>query len=580
VTSATKLDPITLEVVHSGLASIVDESFYALMKSAYSTNIKERHDHSCCIVDRNCLLVVEASRTQVIHLSSMMGHVETLLEKVPVDEIKEGDVYISNDPYAARGSHLPDINFAAPLFIDGKLIGFSCNIAHHADVGGMAPGSMSSNVSEIYQEGLRLPVVRLMREGALVDELFDVILLNVRNPKERRGDYFAQIAACRMGVERFRSLAAIHGAARIEAVFDEIVQRTTRRMRHAIEGITDGDYTFEDVIDDDGMGTHNIPIKLKVCVRGDAIHFDFAGTARQVRGNINSPLPAVVASIGYALVALLDPEIPCNQGILDAFTVSADEGSIINPMFPAPVAARTHTCQRIVDIVIGALAPAVPHAAIAASNGANTTAIISGIDPRTGREYLYFETYGGGCGARSFKDGKDGVQVHVPNTANTPVEVMETEFPLLVEEYSLVPDSGGAGKYRGGLALRRVIRPLGHACSFTGAGERFTTPPWGLFGGKPGACGKFLLVGGDGGTRDLGTKPASQSCAPGQRIVVQSPGAGGYGEPRERDPKLLGIDWRSGKFSSEYLTRHYATTLRELHALPSDAAALDYAEDP
>lgn len=574
-----ELDPITLEVVHSGLLSIVDESFYALMKSAYSTNIKERHDHSCCIIDRRCRLVVQAARTQVIHLSSMMGHVETLLEKIPVADIHEGDVFISNDPYAARGSHLPDINFAAPLFIDTELVGFSCNIAHHADVGGMAAGSMSSNVSEIYQEGLRIPVVRLISAGKLVDDVFDMILLNVRNPRERRGDYFAQIAACRMGVERFRSLAGMHGIVRLNAVFDEIVRRTEMRLRRSIDGIADGDYLFEDVIDDDGMGARNISIKLKVIVRGDTIHFDFAGTVAQVRGNINSPLPAVVASIGYAIIALLDPEIPCNQGILNAFSVSVAEGSILNPVFPA-VAARTHTCQRVVDVVIGALAEALPQMAIAASNGSNTMAIVSGIDPRDGREYLYFETYGGGCGARSFKDGKDGVQVHIPNTANTPVEVMETEFPLLVEEYSLVQDSGGAGKYRGGMALRRVIRPLGHTCSFTGAGERFVTPPWGLFGGEPGAAGQFQLLEDDGRAQDLGTKPSSQLCEPHQRIVVQSPGAGGYGAPTERDPKLLGRDWQSGKFSAQYLARHYSTSTRELNELPTEPTALDYAEDP
>ena len=579
MSSKFDLDPITLEVVHNGLLSIADETFFALMKSAYSTNIKERHDHSCCLIDPRGRTVVQAARTQVIHISSMLGHVRTILDTVPPEDIHEGDIFISNDPYAARGSHLPDINFAAPIFIDGKLVVFSCNIAHHADIGGMVAGSMSSNMVEIFQEGLRLPVVKLFGEGKLVKDVLDIVLLNVRNPAERRGDYFAQIAACRLGHQRFRELAAVHGMPRINAAFDEIIRRTEMRMRRAVEAVPDGEYVFEDVLDDDGVGTKNIPLKLKVTIKGDNIKFDFTGTSRQVKGNVNSPLPAVIASVAYILMALLDRDIPCNMGILNAIEVVAEPGSLLNPVFPAPVAARTHTCQRVVDLVIGALATALPHAAVGASNGANTMAIVSGIDPRTGKEYLYFETYGGGCGGRAFKDGKDGVQMHIPNTSNTPIEVMETEFPLLVEEYSLPQDTGGAGKYRGGLALKRVIRPLGHTCVFTGAGERFLNPPWGVHGGKAGAVGEYLLIDDDGKATQLDAKPAPLDVYPHQRVVIQSPGAGGYGNPLERDANLLAQDWASGKFSSSYMERHYGLDQARLAALQVDRNALDYAED-
>jgi len=577
--TADGLDPITLEVLHNSLLSIADETYLALMKSAYSTNIKERHDHSSCLIDAGGRTVVQAGRTQIIHLSSMQGHVHTILKAIPHGEMREGDIYISNDPYVARGSHLPDINFATPIFVDGELIAFSCNIAHHADVGGMAAGSMSSNMTEIYQEGLRLPVVRLFREGRLIDDVMSIILLNVRNPAERRGDYFAQIAACRLGAERFRALAATHGKAKLLATFDEVIRRTEMRMRRAVETIADGTYVFTDVLDDDGVGTTNIPLKLTVTVKGDAVRFDFAGTSRQVRGNINSPLPAVVASVGYVLIALLDRDIPCNEGILQAIEVVAEPGSLLNPVFPAPVAARTHTCQRVVDMVVGALADALPAAAVAASNGANTTAIMSGIDPKSGKEYLYFETYGGGCGARPFKDGKDGVQAHIPNTANTPVEVMETEFPLFVESYSLVEDSGGAGRFRGGLALRRVIRPVGHVSTFTGAGERFVTPPWGVLGGHSGATGEYLLLDDREGPRRLDPKPAPMACGPHQRVVVQSPGAGGYGDPAQREPRLLAMDWWSGKFSAAYMMQNYGLGRAALDALPFDGEALDYAEE-
>jgi N-methylhydantoinase B len=576
---ANALDPITLEVIHNGLLSLVDETFYALMKSAYSTNIKERHDHSCCLIDPTGRTIVQASRTQVIHISSMLGHTATILATVPPEEIREGDIFISNDPYAAGGSHLPDINFAAPIFVEGKLAAFSCNIAHHADIGGMVAGSMSSNMEEIYQEGLRLPVVKLFDRGRLVEDVLAIILLNVRNPAERRGDYFAQIAACRLGAKRFRELVEAHGLAEINAVADEIIRRTERRMRAAIDTIPDGEYRFEDVLDDDGVGTRNIPIKLQVTVKGGSITLDFAGTSKQVKGNINSPLPAVVASIAYILMALLDREIPCNQGILNALDVVAEPGSLVNPIFPAPVAARTHTCQRVVDAVIGALAEALPKAAMGASNGSNTMAVISGIDPRSGQPYLYFETYGGGCGARAFKDGKDGVQMHIPNTANTPIEVMETEFPLLVEEYSLPEDTGGAGRYRGGLALRRVIRPIGHDAVFTGACERYLRAPWGVHGGEPGASGEYLLIDDDGRTTKLVPKPPPTVCTPAQRIVVQSPGAGGYGKASERDRRLLALDWASGKFSADYLQRHYGLDREDLDALPLARDALDYAEE-
>jgi N-methylhydantoinase B len=573
------MDPITLEVLHNGLRSIADEMYIALMKSAYSVNIKERQDHSTCLMDAGGRAVVLAERTQAIHLSSMQGHVRAILDRYRPEDLSDGDILISNDIYVARGSHLPDINFGMPIFVDGKLIAFSSNIAHHADVGGIAAGSMSSIVTEIYQEGIRLPVVRLFRKGELVEDLLNLILLNVRVPEERRGDYYAQIAACRLGAQRFEKLVEKHGVAGLQQAFDEVVDRTEQRMRRAIATIPPGEYAFEDVMDDDGMGARDIPIRVRVAVQGDRIRFDFAGSARQVTGNINCPLPSTVASVCYAMVVLLDPEIPTNEGIMNAIEVVAEEGSIVNPVFPAPVAARTHTCQRVVDVVIGALAGALPRAAVGASNGANTTAILSGINPRTGRPYVLFETYGGGAGARSWRDGKDGVQIHVPNAANTPIEILESEYPLLVEEYGWVEDSGGAGQYRGGLGLRRVIRPLEHTCTFTGAGDRFRNAPWGVFGGNPGGRGSYRVIDDDGTVTPLPPKPPPMPCGPHQRIVIQSPGAGGYGDPQQRRPEQLAVDWHSGKFTAIHLAEHYGLTRAALDALPLREGTLDYVED-
>jgi N-methylhydantoinase B len=556
-TSDIKLDPITLELIFNALRSVTDETFIALMKSSYSTNIKERHDHSTAIVDPKGRLIMQAEHSMPIHIASMTGLMETMLAKVNFDDLKEGDIFIANDPHTAGGTHLPDINMAMPIFAEDKLLGFLCNIAHHADVGGMAPGSMAGGMSEIYQEGLRVPLVRLFREGKLQEDLFELMLLNVRIPDERRGDYFAQVAACRLGERRLREIAARYSHAVLIQAFDEITTRTERRMRDVIKTIPDGIYSFEDVMDDDGLGTEDIPIKVEITVNGDRICFDFTGTSPQVPGNINVTTNATLAGVSYTLKALLDPEVPNNQGVLDVCDLITEKGSLLDCVFPAPVAARAHTCQRVVDVVIGALANALPDKVVGAANGANTTAVFSGIDPRTGDGYVYLETLGGGFGGRATKDGKDGVQVHITNTSNLPVEAIEMEYPLMVESYELVQDSGGAGTYRGGMGLRRVIRPVNHECIFNGAGERFRTVPWGVFGGANGKPGQFEYLANSGETTVLDVKPSGISVAAGEGVVVQTPGAGGYGPPDERSVELVNLDRESGKFSKEYLKKYY-----------------------
>ena len=557
----TALDPITVEIVASAFRSVVDETFIALMKSAYSTNIKERHDHSTAICDRDGRLIVQADMSLPIHIASMTGLMNTILSKHPVETIEEGDVFVANDPHVAGGTHLPDINYAAPVFVGGELLGFVCNIAHHADIGGMAPGSMAGGMSEIYQEGLRIPLVKLFRHGELQQDLMDLFLLNARIPDERRGDHFAQIAACRLGVRRIGEIGERYGLPTIREVFDQLVARTHDRMRAAIAEVPDGTYRFEDVLDDDGLGTVDIPIRLAVTVTGDRAVFDWRGSSPQVRGNVNVPINATQAAVAYALRALLDPEIANNQGILDCCEIVADEGSIVHCVVPAPVAARAHTSQRLIDIIIGALAAAVPERVVGASNGANTTAVFSGRDPRNGRDYLYFETLGGGFGGRADRDGKDGVQVHITNTSNLPIEAIETEYPLRVVSYGFIEDSGGPGKYRGGGGLQRVIQPVGHECLFNGAGERFRNAPWGVFGGGAGRPGRYVLEGPEG-ARTLDVKPSGVDVPADARIIVETPGSGGYGPASERDADAVEADRRSEKFTEAYLALHYAAASR------------------
>ena len=551
------IDPITLEIVQNGLRSITDESFIALMKSAYSTNIKERRDHSCAVLDLKGRLIAQAENSLPIHLASMWGLMTAVLGKIPVSDMAEGDIFIANDPHVAGGTHLPDVNMAMPVFIDGKVLAFVCNIAHHADMGGMAPGSMAGGMREIYQEGLRIPVVRLFRAGVLVQDIFDLVLLNVRVPDERKGDYFAQVAACRLGERRLKEMAARYGGAMLTEAFGEIIDRTRQRMERAIATIPPGTYRFADRMDDDGLGTIDIPIVIEITVGNGRVRADFTGSAPEVDGNINLKLNGAAATVAYALKALLDPDVPNNQGVLDVIDVFAPEGTVVNCAPPAATAARAHVCQRIVDCVIGALAPAIPDRAVAAANGANTTAVLSGIDPATKQRYVYLETLGGGFGGRATKDGKDGVQVHITNTSNLPVEAIEMEYPLRVESYGLIEDSGGAGTYRGGLGLRRVVKPVGHEAVFSGTGERFRFAPWGLFGGQDGMPGRFQRREPDGSLTPLDNKPAEVTLTPDQAVVMETPGAGGYGDPAGRAPELIDRDTSSGKFSAGYLGRAY-----------------------
>jgi N-methylhydantoinase B len=444
--SAQALDPITLEVIWNSFRSITDECFLTLQRSAFSTNIKERHDHSVAVLDARGRLIVQAENALPIHLASMSGLVEILLKKHK-DDIAPGDIFIGNDPHVAGGTHLPDINLAAPIFDGGTLIAFVCNIAHHADVGGAARGSMSGGLTEIYQEGLRIPVIRLHRKGELVTDVLDLLLLNMRLPAERRGDLNAQVASCRLGVQRMEHLTGRFGIALLLEVFEQIIERSRARLQNAIGALPDGVWSYADMMDDDGAGAQDVVINLTIRKNGRGLVFDFTGSDPQVPGNINLTENAVRSSVCYALKALLDPDMPNNEGVLQAFEIIAPIGSVVNCTAPSSVALRANTCQRVVDVVLGAMSAALPERVVGSANGANTSMVFAGEDPVTGSPYVYLETLGGGMGGRNDRDGKDGVQVHITNTSNLPVEAIEMEYPLRVEESrsSRTPAAPGAG---------------------------------------------------------------------------------------------------------------------------------------
>ena len=550
------IDIISLEITWNNLKSIADESYITLMKSAFSTNIKERHDHSTAITNSKGKLIAQAENALPAHLASMGGLIQHVIDEYG-ENIFEGDIFISNDPHVAGGTHLPDINMAMPIFSKNQLMGFVANIVHHADVGGAAVGSMSGGLNEIYKEGLRIPLVRLYNKGKIVNDVFRLLLLNMRLSDERKGDLNAQISSCRLGVKRVKELISKHDEVYLNNTFEEILKRSKIRMQAAISKIPDGDYSFTDYMDDDGLNTKNIKISVTIKKKGKKILFDFSDTDEQVEGNFNLTFNATQSSVCYSLKALLDPDLPNNSGIFDAIEIKIPKGSLLNCLSPASVALRLNTCQRVVDVVLGAFIEILPKKITGAANGANTSAVFAGINPNNGQRYVYLETLGGGMGGRYSKDGKDGVQVHLTNTSNLPVEAIEMEYPLRVEEYSFVENSGGAGKYRGGLGIRRIIRPIAHKCEFSGVGERFKHSPWGVFGGKPGKPGKFFIKHKNGKITKLSSKSSSIYTTENDAIIMETPGAGGYGDPKKRSKENLLKDKISGKFSNSYIKKYY-----------------------
>ncbi|HEV8310718.1 MAG TPA: hydantoinase B/oxoprolinase family protein [Methylomirabilota bacterium] len=515
------MDRITLEVIGSALASIAEEMGTALIKASYSSNIKERWDCSTAVFDRAGQVIAQAEHIPM-HLGSLLGVVQEILRRYPPERLAPGDIFAANDPYTGGGTHLPDITLAAPVFVDAELFGFVANIAHHADRTG-------ERIRTIYDEGLRIPPIRLVEGGRVREDVMELVLANFALPAERQGDFRAQIAANRLGDRRLLELCRRYGRTTVAAACEAALAYGERKIRAAIAKLPSGTYRFTDHLDGDGVRPGPIPIAVAITVAGDRIHLDFAGTGPQCAGDINVVRLALLATVYYALKAVLDPTIPANGGFYRAIDVEAPEGSIVNARPPAPVAWRTQTCQRIADVIFGALAPVLPERVPAAGNGANSAWVFSGVNPRSGRYYVYLETLAGGAGATAEADGLDAVQVHITNTSNLPVECLELEYPLLVEEYALVDGSGGVGRFRGGLGLRRTIEVLGHEAQFLGTLERAEIAPWGLQGGGPGGCGALVLNPGTPGERRLPSKVWGHPLKPGDRVTIVTPGAGGYG---------------------------------------------------
>ena len=534
------VDPITVEVIGSALSSIADEMGEALVRASYSTNIKERRDCSTALFTVAGDTLCQAEHIPM-HLGSFIGIIPHILKRHPVAEMRPGDVFVGNDAYEGGGTHLPDLVLAEPIFVGGQIIAWAVNTAHHADFA-------DRGHAHIYQEGLRIPPIRLYRAGVVQQDVQELILLNCQVPRERLSDLRAQMAANRLGVERMAALCAKYGRDVVLAAGGALLDYAERKMRAGIAAIPDGTYRATDFYDGPELdGEMAFTCELRIA--GDEMHLDF-DAPDQARAGINMVFTALLSTAYYAVKTVVDPTILPNAGLARPLHVSARRGSVVNCVHPAAVNGRLAPCQRVVDLIHAALAEVVPERLTAASNGACFSATFTGTNA-AGELWVYLETIGGGSGARATKDGLDGVHVHMTNTSNLPAEALELEYPLTLLRYELVDGSGGGGRFRGGMGLRRVYRAEA-PCRLRLDGSRLRSAPWGLAGGLPGGKGGFLY--------GPGVAPfdhGSGRLEAGQIVEIITPGAGGYGPPEARDRAAVARDIAEKRIDRETASRVY-----------------------
>ena len=554
------IDPARFEVVKNALLSAAEEMKIVLAKTAYSPLLKVAGDYSCGIFNARGEMVAQGPDLP-IHLGSMPDAVRSVAAAFP--DVAEGDVFIHNDPYRG-GSHLPDVNVVMPAFHEGTLLGFGCVRAHWPDIGSATPGSYGAT-TEIFGEGLRLPPVRLYRDGVPDPGIEAIILANVRTPSERLGDMRAQVAANRRAVERMQGLAAKYGTAELLRIMDAILDYSEAMMRQALRGLPDGTAAFEDVFDGDGVveagdaADRSFRVRIAFTKRGDSIAADFAGSDPAVPGPMNAPLSVTASGVYAALKMIVDPDslIPPNSGCWRPVSVTAPPGSVVNAEEPSPVVYANHEMShRISDMVFAAMFHICPDRVMAGSQGTSGVTTFGGVDWRTGERFVSYESTKGGFGARPVKDGINAIASVISNMLNTPIEVLEMSAPLRVEEYALVPDSGGAGTWRGGCGVRRSWRILGGDMRGAMCFERTVTPPFGLQGGKPGGNARLSMRLPDGSTQRVPGKGAYTAPA-GAVVTIEAPGSGGYGPPSGRDPAALQADLLDGYVTHEAAARDY-----------------------
>ena len=546
------IDPIRFEVIRNALVEATEEMASALRRSAYSTNIKTRHDFSCAIFDLKMRTVAQ-SFSQPNHLGSLVETIPRALNAYGITDLHEGDALLVNLPYTG-GVHLNDITLISPVFHRGNLVGYVASLAHHVDVGGGAPASIGA-FREIYQEGIIIPPVKFVRGGEINRDVFDLVLAQVRAKRETAGDFRAQIAANNTGIRRLTSLLDRMGPDTVGGYIDELIEYTDRRTKSELAKLPHGVFKSTGYMDSDGYSDDPVKLVVKVTIDDDGLLFDFTGTDEQRRAPVNSTFAQTHSGVAFVLKCLIEPDVPVNTGFYRNVHMVAPEGTVVNCTEPYPVVGGWETQLRLTEVILRALADAIPERVPAGTEGMICHSGFGGFDPYRNENYCFLETIAGGYGARATSDGPDAVQPHGKNTANAPIEETEVNYPVRITRYELVENSEGPGRHRGGLGLRRDYLFPDHEASFTILADRERWGPHGLFGGLPGEKAQYVLNP-ESDCVELGSKVTIQ-LAEGDVVSYRTCGGGGYGPPEERDPDDVLRDVRDGRISPERARKFY-----------------------
>ncbi|MEM9186129.1 MAG: hydantoinase B/oxoprolinase family protein [Planctomycetota bacterium] len=553
------VDPVTLEIMRNRFRGVAEEACAAMVRSAYSPNIKDRRDCSAALALPDGQVIAQAEVGTPLHLGIMPAILRSVLAEFPIDRFEPGDAVITNLPYPEGPGHLPDVSMVSGVFHEGEPVALAATTAHHIDLGGYAPGSMPFGVHEIFQEGLQIPPTKVFRQGEFASDVLRLIEQNVRTQDELRGDLLAQYAAARTAEARVAEMIAAAGARPVFAYARYVLDHAERCMRAGIAGLPDGEYRFEDFLDDDGVTDETIRIRVAVTIAGDGLTADFRGSSPQVRGPLNCRDSAVKSCVYYAAKAVIDPDLPVSSGAYRPIHVVAEEGSVLHARFPAAIGnANILTDQRVVDALLGALYQAAPERVCAACSGEMNLINLGGIDPATGAYFNYVETFAGGQGALHDQDGGDAVHTHLTNTLNTPVEVIEQAYPLRVRRYAMIPDSEGPGRRRGGVGLVREIESLADGVTASIGADRRRFTPWGVETDHHARGAFCCCLRADGTVETLPTKVLT-TINQGDVLRIETPGGGGWGDPAGRDRSAVEQDVAAGLVSRERATTVYRT---------------------
>ena len=558
------IDPIRLEVIRNALVAASEEMSLTIWRTSRSTVVREILDFSTAVFDAAGNNIAQSARIPV-HLNSMSDCLRTILDRfIPLEEWQDGDVIVTNDPYSG-GQHLPDIQTFRPVFVDGKRVAIVGTLCHHVDVGGGAAGSYYAGATEIFHEGIRIPPLRLVDKGVLNSGVFEMLLHNLRQPEETRGDLNAQIAALGVGERAVARMTRKYGATALTAAMAAILDGSEAMMRAALRALPDGESRFVETVDDDGQSEEPITLAVTITKSGDRIALDFTGSSPQVRGPVNNTPAMTCSAVYYALLAALGGDIPANSGCYRPVSVVLPEGSVVNAAFPAPVAGRMVVNHRIATAVFGALADLMPERIPAAYYAISYVYALQTTNAQ-GKRQVYFDIEVGGWGGHAHGDGASALSCGLHNNTNAPIEMVEARYPVTFTRYGLIPDSGGAGRFRGGLGLVREWRLDAAEGALSTNFERFRHAPYGIGGGEPGSLSRTTVKRPDGSIAALRSKVSGVALRRGDIVTIETSGGGGYGPAQERDPARVKRDLEDGMVTPDKAKLHYAAATKEIDA--------------